>query len=486
MTNWSFEHVAETRAALRTIVSDPAYGATALSNVRIMSEVLPGLLRGARLERSVLVTAATESLASTMLKHVSDGMNPSLAVRLSANFLATISPVPLEACYWVAAELALALGLITVEEADALAATGAAALIESPQGQGDVAGEGRPSKPAPPDTIGSLVPDSDSDAVTDLPPGHEEGVGAEAGREASQSREPGSGDSRWGSQGAQPQTGVGFDSPENGGYGGWQTGVGAQQPAGGQPAGPAGWQPQGVQPVPQYGQPGTGQPATGQPGSAVCSLARSQRRSGSPAGAAGYGAWPGAAEPGPGYVGQPVQPDPEDWVSRAVRDAVRPGLLAFNTPQEMQQGRIERVEVGVARSPELRDALTAGFRGRGLPEVVHVNTSPIMGVELRGSSFEIVGYSPPEQLVADQARWQFDVTPVRSGSQTLTLCVSLRIDSPFAPGGRIAVPVLERDIRIHVDVVYGTRRFVAGNWQWLVGTAVGLGGGIAAWIALVH
>jgi hypothetical protein len=46
--------------------------------------------------------------------------------------------------------------------------------------------------------------------------------------------------------------------------------------------------------------------------------------------------------------------------------------------------------------------------------------------------------------------------------------------------------VLERDIRIHVDVVYGTRRFVTGNWQWLVGTAVGLGGGIAAWIALVH
>ncbi len=468
MTNWSFEHVAETRAALRTIVSDPAYGATALSNVRIMSEVLPGLLRGARLERSVLVTAATESLASTMLKHVSDGMNPSLAVRLSANFLATISPVPLEACYWVAAELALALGLITVEEADALAATGAAALIESPQGQGDVAGEGRPSKPAPPDTIGSLVPDSDSDAVTDLPPGHEEGVGAEAGREASQSREPGSGDSRWGSQGAQPQTGVGFDSPENGGYGGWQ------------PAGPAA----AVPPVPQYGQPGTGQPATGQSGSVQPDSQPTQV--GQPAGAAGYGAWPGAAEPGPGYVGQPVQPDPEDWVSRAVRDAVRPGLLAFNTPQEMQQGRIERVEVGVARSPELRDALTAGFRGRGLPEVVHVNTSPIMGVELRGSSFEIVGYSPPEQLVADQARWQFDVTPVRSGSQTLTLCVSLRIDSPFAPGGRIAVPVLERDIRIHVDVVYGTRRFVAGNWQWLVGTAVGLGGGIAAWIALVH
>ena len=76
MTNWSFDHVAETRAALRTIVDDPAYGAAALSNVRIMSEVLPSLLSGARLERSVLVTAAEESLASTMLKYVSEGTDP--------------------------------------------------------------------------------------------------------------------------------------------------------------------------------------------------------------------------------------------------------------------------------------------------------------------------------------------------------------------------------------------------------------------------
>ena len=120
MANWSFEHVTETRAALRTIVSDPAYGATALSNARVMSEVLPRLLRGARLERSVLVTAARESLASTMLKHVSEGMDPGTAVRLGASFLNAISPVPLEACHWVAAELALALGLITVEQADEL------------------------------------------------------------------------------------------------------------------------------------------------------------------------------------------------------------------------------------------------------------------------------------------------------------------------------------------------------------------------------
>jgi hypothetical protein len=196
---------------------------------------------------------------------------------------------------------------------------------------------------------------------------------------------------------------------------------------------------------------------------------------------------PGAGDyAAPGYGGRQPVPGPDDWISRAVRESVHPGLLAFNPPSEMQQGRAERVEVGIARSPELRDALTTGFRGRGLPEVLQVDAAPVMGVELRGSSFQIEALSPAEQLVVPLARWEFDVTALRSGSQTLTLCVSIRIDSPFATGGKIAVPVLERDIKIRVDVVYGMRRFVAANWQWLVGTAVGLGGGIAAWVALVH
>jgi hypothetical protein len=184
---------------------------------------------------------------------------------------------------------------------------------------------------------------------------------------------------------------------------------------------------------------------------------------------------------------RPDQPD--DAVSRAVREVVRPGLLAFNPSAEMIQGRKERVEVGIARSSELRQALAAGLRGRGEPQFEEVDTSPLMGVELKGAAFEITPLSPLEQLVAPLARWEFDVTPSRAGHQTLTLCISLRVDvinSGLTSGGRIAVPVLERDIRIRVDVAYGARRFVAANWQWLIVTAAGFGGTIAAWITLFH
>jgi serine/threonine protein kinase len=209
--------------------------------------------------------------------------------------------------------------------------------------------------------------------------------------------------------------------------------------------------------------------------------APSPRRKARPSGATRSHKKPRHQDPEAGYL--------DDAVGRAVRASVRPGLLAFNPPAEMIQGRKERVEVGVARSPELREALAAGLRGRGELQLETIATSTHMGVELKGPSFEIIPFSPLEQLVAPTARWEFDVLPQRAGHQTLTLCVSLRIEpahSSPAASGRIAIPILERDIRIRVDVSYGTRRFITNNWQWLIATILGLGGALAAWVTLVH
>jgi hypothetical protein len=175
---------------------------------------------------------------------------------------------------------------------------------------------------------------------------------------------------------------------------------------------------------------------------------------------------------------------PDDAVSRAVKAAVKPGLLTFNPPATMVQGRRERVEVGIARSPELREALTTGLRGRGKPQFEGISTSPYMGVELQGAAFEVTSFSPPEQLVAPMARWEFDVRPYRAGHQSLTLCVSLRIDSPTITSGRIGVPVLEREIQVQVDIVFGACHFLAKNWQWLIATILGVCGALATWITL--
>jgi Caspase domain len=201
---------------------------------------------------------------------------------------------------------------------------------------------------------------------------------------------------------------------------------------------------------------------------------------------------PDAAPPRPATGPRPRRREREpadDWVRNAVQAAVQRGLLVFNPPEEMRQGHKDRVEVGIARSASLRESLLDRLHGRGQPQFEEIETSSLMSVELKGDAFQITSYSVLEQIVEPLARWEFDVMPIRAGLQTLTLCVCLRVALPRVAelgGAQLSVPVLERDIRIRINVPYGTRRFLVGNWQWLVGTAVGLGGCLAAWIALVH
>jgi hypothetical protein len=342
--------------------------------------------------------------------------------------------MPIDACCWAAAELALALGLITSGQADAIG-SGSGEIERSAPGSTPSPWQPRQGPPVSPGCAG--------DDPASRPP-----VSPGCAGDDPASRPPVSP----GCAGDDPASRPPVVSQPASDHGHHEAAPG--QPPGGAPSG---WR-----------------PADGR----------------EPADPAGVPDWlplaDGDGQPGQRPAGQRAPVVPHDPVSQAVRKAVRPGLLAFNPPAEMVQGRSERVEVGIARSPELRAALATGLRGRGALQFAGVDTSAFMGVELKGSSFDIIAFSPPEQLIAPLARWEFDVTPVRAGLQTLTLCVNLRIDSPVTPGGRIAVPVLERDILIRVDVGYGTRRFVTNNWQWLIATALGLGGALAAWIALIH
>jgi hypothetical protein len=175
-------------------------------------------------------------------------------------------------------------------------------------------------------------------------------------------------------------------------------------------------------------------------------------------------------------------------VADAMQATVAEGRILFNPPATMRQGVVERVEIAVAGSLDLDDALRKGLRGRGVPQFETINTSPFMAVKLTGGTgFSIERLTPTEeQLVAPTARWEFDVVPVRAGEQELHLSATMRIPLPGRDDERITVPVIERKIKVQVDLVYSSRRFVGKNWQWLAGTAIGLGGAIAAWIELFH
>jgi len=74
MTNTSFEHGTDARESLRRIVSDPAYGADALSSPRTMADLLKHLLPDAPRERWTLLAAVEAGLADTVRGHVAGGM----------------------------------------------------------------------------------------------------------------------------------------------------------------------------------------------------------------------------------------------------------------------------------------------------------------------------------------------------------------------------------------------------------------------------
>jgi hypothetical protein len=101
----------DVRNVLHTIVSDPVYGASALSSSQTMANLLKDLMPDSPREASLLVAAAEAGVASTLQDHVSQGMDVRTASALVASSFAARTAFKPEACNWAVAEIAVALGL---------------------------------------------------------------------------------------------------------------------------------------------------------------------------------------------------------------------------------------------------------------------------------------------------------------------------------------------------------------------------------------
>src|SRR5215469_2018464 len=148
MSDMSWEHASEARAALNAIVTDPDHGVAALSNAQTMSNLLKDYLPDAPREKSILVAAAEAGLADTLREHVSHGMDADTAIRLTASSFSSTTPFTPEACNWVTDELAVALGISEPREPGSGQAGGGAAR-GGPAGAGSAGSEGMPTQIAP-------------------------------------------------------------------------------------------------------------------------------------------------------------------------------------------------------------------------------------------------------------------------------------------------------------------------------------------------
>jgi len=242
LSEMSWEHAADARAALNAIVTDPDHGVAALSSAQTMSNLLKDLLPDAPREKTILVAAAEADLAGKLREHVGLGMDPQTAVRLAASSFSDSNPFTPDACNWVANELAGAMG------------------ISEPVAPGQSPASNEPAPPAGPGSAPGFG----------QAPGS--GQAAAAGQAAAFGQPGGQG---FGQSGGQGLGRPGGQRPPQPGFG---------QPGFGQPGGQGLGQPGG----PGFGQPAYGQPVVGQ-----------GYQPGTPG-------WSGGPAYGPGYAGTPT------------------------------------------------------------------------------------------------------------------------------------------------------------------------------------
>jgi len=88
----------EALSALRAIVADPQYGAEALSNAPMMTNLLKDLLPDAPREANVLITAAGAGVPAALQGYMAQGMDLGTASRLAAADLAERTALTADAC----------------------------------------------------------------------------------------------------------------------------------------------------------------------------------------------------------------------------------------------------------------------------------------------------------------------------------------------------------------------------------------------------
>lgn len=165
-----------------------------------------------------------------------------------------------------------------------------------------------------------------------------------------------------------------------------------------------------------------------------------------------------------------TSPTPEDPLEAEVQKLVE-RAIAFNPPSEMRQGAAEIISARITFKEIPKEVLIEGLPGRGQPRVERIKVGSDMKVALIGNqeAFAIQNLNNEEQVVAGKqfAQWEWNVTPLVSGTQELVLRASATISIPNRPNKNVDIPVLHRTIKVRIDPFYASRRFISNNWQWL-------------------
>lgn len=109
MTSAPWDPRGEALNALRAIAADPHYGAEALSNAQMMTNLLKDMLPDAQREANVLITAAGAGVPGALRGYLAQGMDVGMATQLAAGALAERTALTGDAATWATSSLATVL-----------------------------------------------------------------------------------------------------------------------------------------------------------------------------------------------------------------------------------------------------------------------------------------------------------------------------------------------------------------------------------------
>lgn len=176
----------------------------------------------------------------------------------------------------------------------------------------------------------------------------------------------------------------------------------------------------------------------------------------------------------------PVGPRLSALIARDELEKLAAKRIAFDAPARMRAGVKEKIEARI--DANFYEELAKNLKDLGMADGYEIASGSSIRAALEGDAFEIGAAADGEQALADKvfAPWIWEVTPLRSGSQPLTLTVT--VASRIAGGGdeKKELRVATKNIEVQASPVRAMLAFVETNGVWLA--AVLLATGLAGWL----
>jgi hypothetical protein len=157
-------------------------------------------------------------------------------------------------------------------------------------------------------------------------------------------------------------------------------------------------------------------------------------------------------------IGAPCGANPIDDLVRTLK-RLRTGAMAIDAPETMWVQKKEAVKVSLGKA-DMATVVAALGKVRHKPIVKEIKVDTLMRVELSGDAFEIEWPEHVDKALREDepAVWEFRVTPLRRGLQTLTIRGVVRVRIPKGDEQEFyELPVVEHKIDVRVKRASSSR-----------------------------